>query len=240
MFLLVAVEEESLQELVFEISERKNDLKELCIFLLDKKPTLIGFNNLAYDNLIVEFIKNNYKKWLTHYKNGRYDIITDLIKKESDRIIESTYIPYTSGIDIFKVNHYDNKNRRCSLKYIQATTNWRNVQDSPIGFNELVVDYDSVIEYCRNDVLSTYSIYSDMKKNDVFSIRKRLSEIYGVDFTNYNNSKIGEKIIIHELAKKLELSEADLLDLRTSRSSIIIKDLLFDIYNFQSTEFNLI
>ena len=46
---------------IFEISEERNDIKELIEFLIEFKGYLITFNGIYYDTVVLKHIRDNYK-----------------------------------------------------------------------------------------------------------------------------------------------------------------------------------
>ena len=98
------------ESLIFEISDRKNEIDKLRAFLYSNNLKLIGFNNLNFDYPVLHnSILSNNKEWTSQE-----------IYKEVEKIINAQYssiwdkdvkIPQ---LDLYKIWHYDNKNKRTS------------------------------------------------------------------------------------------------------------------------------
>ena len=64
-------------------------------------------------------------------------------------------------LDVFKLNHWDNPAKRSSLKWIQYSMDWMNIQDMPIHHGTVISTTEqlrTIISYCINDVRSTKQI----------------------------------------------------------------------------------
>ena len=65
-----------------------------------------------------------------------------------------------------------------------------------------------------------------------------MSSIYGLDFTNANDVKIGEEILIDALSKKLNTKREVIKKKRTRRSIMKIQEIIVSYISFLSVEFN--
>lgn len=87
---------------VFEISEWRNDWEVLNHFLKTEVEALKGYNNISFDNQIIEYIWNSEKT-------------AEQISAFSQKVIDSKYPIYNTShlfnLDIYKILHLDNKNR---------------------------------------------------------------------------------------------------------------------------------
>ena len=93
----------------FEISDRINDIDKLRKFL-KLKPASIGYNNINFDYPVLHntILKNN-KNWTA---NEIYLEVQKIIESEYSAIKDwDVKIPQ---LDLFKIWHYDNKNKRTS------------------------------------------------------------------------------------------------------------------------------
>lgn len=100
----------------FIIHNEVNQLEEYVQFLLNDCEIMIGYNNINYDYPLLHFILTNYKRW----KNYPTYKILQLLYDKSQEIIESEYssIPQKNvkikQVDLYRIHHFDNKNRRTS------------------------------------------------------------------------------------------------------------------------------
>jgi DNA polymerase elongation subunit (family B) len=109
-------------------------------------------------------------------------------------------------IDLFRVNHYDNKNRRVSLKRLEFEMDLENIEEMPIHHRKNMSDedIDLVREYCYNDVFATYQFYKVTtgdtnhplyKGNNQIELRQDIEAEFGIPCMNYSDSKIGDEMI---------------------------------------------
>lgn len=109
-FLIVFKDYKTKQFDCFEISDRINELLELREYLYNhRNTTLVGFNFDGYDYPVL------------HDSVLKYDSLTPYqIKNISDKVINTKYSSIRQKerlltyIDLFKVWHYDNKNKATS------------------------------------------------------------------------------------------------------------------------------
>lgn len=100
---------------VFVIHTSRNDIKEYIAYL-EQCKIMIGFNNLNYDYPMLHYILLN-KQVLINLSPNR---INELLYQESQRIINLEYSEikrdnmFIPQIDLYRVWHFDNKNRRMS------------------------------------------------------------------------------------------------------------------------------
>ena len=120
---------------MFEISDWRNDSRELVAFLQYLKNTnarLVGFNNLGFDYPVLH----------TLIRMGQSDAYT--LYQKAQAVIESqdddeskwahqinTSDRYVEQIDLFKIHHFDNKARATSLKAIEFNMRSGSIEDLP-------------------------------------------------------------------------------------------------------------
>lgn len=188
-------------ELVFEISDRKNEQSQLIDFVFNlgrSKARGVGFNNLAFDYPVLHYVVNApgctleqiYAKAQSQIKpEGQWpEIIWD-----RDQIFEQ--------IDLYKIHHFDNKARRTSLKALEVGMQSRNVKDLPYPVGMVLNDQqkDVLIDYNKHDVRETLKFY--VRSLDKIHFREELTTQYGRNFMNHADTKIGKDIFVHELEK---------------------------------------
>ena len=88
--------------------------------------------------------------------------------------------------------HYNSKSKRTSLKDLQFALRMKNIEEMPIPYykecNES--DIDLVVEYCKNDVYTTYQFYlASLGKTDYpiyknknkLALRKELNKMFRIN-----------------------------------------------------------
>lgn len=230
---------------VFEISDRKDERQQLLSFLRKlyiEKARLVGFNCVGFDYPVLHyFLKNQqcsvyslYKKAMSIIESDEDDKFANLVKP-SDVLIPQ--------IDLYKIHHFDNRARSCSLKMIEFNSRSDTIEDLPfdVGINLNDAQKDTLIEYNKHDTIKTVDFYYDTLPKIKF--RENLTKQYGRDFMNHNDTKIGKDYFIMRLEEKNPTACYELVGKRrvmkqTKRSSIAIKDCIFNYIKFQRPEFN--
>ncbi len=247
-FLYLGIDTKSNQIIEFVIFGARNDLREFCKHLRSLKGQ-IGFNNLNYDSQVCQFILNNESMWLELEYTA--DQITEEVFKFSQETINrsdvgfpvySEYKLYTKQLDLYKMHHFDNRAKVQSLKGLQCNLNWRMCQEMPIDFNSRITEaqLQMVIDYCRNDILSTQRFYDDKKSKEEIETRKGLAKSYGFDhrIMNWSNSKIGAELVLKFYCEHTGKNPKDVRKERTMRDEIALKDCIPDYIKFRTPEFN--
>lgn len=214
--------------LEFEISDRKNEIKELREFL-DSKIALIGFNNINFDYPVLHnTILSNNNNWTPE---DIYKEVENIINSEYSSIWDNkTKIPQ---LDLYKIWHYDNKNRRTSLKWLEFAMRMENIEDLPYSPGSTLTNTqkDEVISYCRNDILATEMFYNASEKH--ISIRSFYTKKEGINLMNCSETKIAKEIFSKYLSREMGISNKELKKLRTYRGSVKLEDVIFDYIKFE-------
>lgn len=235
----------------YVIHEKRNNISKL-IKHLNKLKGQIGFNNVNFDYPIIHYILKCYNEWINcNYKDQNEIIITD-IYQEAQRIIEeqnkqsfniSVAIKQSEvlipQLDLFKLWHYNNKDRSQSLKGLEIAMNYPNVMDMPIFHDRediSIEEVPSILEYNLNDVMATYEFYKLSK--DKISLRRDLNTKYNLKCINFPDSKIGEQLVLKLYCEATGLNIWDVKKLRSNRLKIALKECIFDYIKFHSEEFN--
>ena len=170
-----------------------------------------------------------------------YGYAQDTIER-SNRGEFADHAPYKlkiRQIDLFKMNHWDNKAKMSSLKWIQYSMDWENVEEMPHPFNKPVEDdetLEKVVQYCINDVQSTKRIFGLSKEQIV--LRQQLTKEYGIDLYSASEPRISKELFLHFLSQKLNMDKAEIKRLRTKRDYIVLADCVLPYVKFQTPEFN--
>lgn len=232
----------------FVVSPLRNDYEAFIKFLEDSitnKEYHISYNGLSFDAQVTHWILDHK---LEFSKMAAPDI-AKAIHGYAQYVIDKSrkgefhdYSPWKMSIkqiDIFKMNHWDNPAKSSSLKWIQYSMDWYNVEEMPIHHNTPVTtqaDLDMVISYCWNDVKSTKNIFH-LSKEQVL-LRKSLSEEYDIDLLSASEPRISKELFAHFLTKKLNISKKDLKEKRTYRQHIVLNECILPYIQFKTPEFN--
>lgn len=234
------------EQKIFVAHEDRNDFKEFIEFLetnISNKERHISYNGLGFDAQITEYIlelKNNWEEYSAKEITFEiYKLAQHVIDKQSNREFLDYYeynmqIPQ---IDVFKLNHWDNAAKRSSLKWIQFSMRWENLQDMPIHHSENIYDkkdLDMIIEYCINDVKSTKEIFN--RSIDQIKLRKSLTDQYKINLYNASEPKISKELFLYFLTKKTGWKKNDIKYSNTIRESIVVKKILLPYIDFKNKQ----
>ena len=212
----------------FEISDRYNDIRILRVFLLEEVAGLIGFNNLEFDYPVLHnSILKNDKIW------GSYDIYKEveiIIKNKYSSIWDNQII--IPQLDLFKIWHYDNKNKSTSLKWLEFAMRWSNLEELPYEVGKILTydEMEHIKTYCRNDINATEQFYLKSLKH--ISIRDFYTKQEGMNLMNASEIRMSKAIFGKYLAKEMKINVKTLNQMRTERYSVDIRDVIFDYIKF--------
>lgn len=218
---------------VFIISKTKDERKELFNFLNNEVAGLIGYNCIHFDSQIIEYLYRNPNCTAIEIKNYA-QIITSSEDRFPDVSEWKLRIPH---LDLFKINHFDNKNRRTGLKWCEFMMDLDNIEDIPSqgeGFNW----EEQVLSYNMNDCIATKELY--IRTIPMIEIRKKLKKKYNLNCLNYSNTKIGSELLLKIYCEKTKKNIKDIKSMRTYRSSMKGSEIVFDYIKFKSQEFNIL
>ena len=241
----------------FEISCRKNQLDELVEFFhtvntdytfgdlyttkiqLNTDKLFCGYNNLHYDNSIINYIIDYYI--VMKYKGYR-DIcrsifnLSKIITTSSEDDIKAwskwKYMICFDSFDILTML-YSNK-LRVSLKEIQVTMQYKNVQEFVTDWQADLPEnqIDSMIEYNINDVNSTEELLNRCKKD--VDLRLAIEDEYGVRVLSKDGVNIGMKILTQKYLEKTGLTWYDIKDLRSPMDVIPLSKVILPFIKYDS------
>lgn len=241
----------------FEISERKNQLRELVKFFkqVDKYITwgdyyttninipaniiFCGYNNLHYDNPIINYIIE-YEDKLMQYNipticSSIFNLSKTITTSSEDNIDAWKHWKYQIWFDTFDILTmlYSNK-LRVGLKEIQVTMQYPNVQEFVCNWTKPLPleDFDSMIDYNINDIESTSELLNRCKKD--IDLRIAIEDEYGVRVLSKDGVNIGMKILTQKYLEKTGLTWWDIKDLRSPMSVIPLKDVILPFIKYDS------
>lgn len=234
------------EQKIFVIHRLRNDLPELVEFLQQNKKNKewhISFNGLAFDSQITEFIMRESKRLLTMLPD---DVAKAIYEKAQETIQKSNnneFVKYPEWmlqigqIDVFKLNHWDNPQRRSSLKWLQFAMDWPNVQDMPIHHSyhvKTMSEIELIVSYCINDVKSTKKLM--LLSKPLLDVRSSIKKKYGLKCYSYSNTKLGSELLLKLYCQATGQEPREVKQYRTYREGINIKDVMFPYIEFQSLD----
>ncbi len=228
----------------FVIHNSRNDFANYIKFLQNDVGGLVGFNNINYDYPILHYILTELANSEIIHNNIK--LLTHLIYTKSSELINNEDkfkgIPewqwLIPQLDLYRINHFDNKAKRTSLKDVEIEIQFPNVISCPFDENHIVMDDEvqQILNYNLNDVEATYEFYLLMK--DEIQMRKDFSKEYSINLINANEPKIGSEIFAKILSEQMMIPIKNLKQMRTYRKGIVLNDCILPNIRFQSKEFN--
>ena len=241
----------------FEISPRVNQLKELVTFFkqvdkplswgdyyttssfIDSQFLFCGYNNLHYDNPVINYIIE-YEDKLLRYNTATicksiFNLSKTITMSTEDNIDKWKHWKYQIWFDSFDLLTmlYSNK-LRVSLKELQVTMEYPNVQEFVADWDKPLPlkDFDSMIQYNINDIESTTELLNRCKKD--IDLRISIEDEYGVRVLSKDGVNIGMKILTQKYLEKTGLTWNQIKDLRSPMDYIPLKDVILPFIKYDS------
>lgn len=220
----------------FELSNRKNNLVDLVPLFLDKRYIFCGYNNIHYDNPIVNFIIE-YKETLK--KSTRLDIEYNLfqlsqtiIKGDLEKWKRWKYANNFETLDLLTMLF--SQKLRVGLKEMQVTMKHSNVQEYDGDFEAPIPEEDipKMIQYNINDVNSTEELLYRCE-NDI-KLRLNIEEEYGIKALNKDGVNLGMEILKTKYLEKTHKTWNDIKDLRSPCDKIALNEIILPFIKFDN------
>lgn len=247
LFLLCGVDADSDKKFHFLLWKDRNDLDKLYKFLeycVEQQITHITFNGLAFDSQILQWLLDNKVKFINLYTSE----IINLIYKKSQEIIQRSnmgewqdYPEWKLRIpqqDIFKLNHWDNMAKSASLKWLQCSIDWPNLEDMPYSHTHYVENEgqaNEIINYCYNDCFATKKVF-ELSKEGV-ELRRDLTNEYGINLNSASEMRMSKELFLHFLNQKTGIEKKELKKYSTDRQIIEVEKILLPYIHFERQEF---
>lgn len=199
----------------FEIGRYNDDLYAFIKFIEENSSDsyFVSYNGLSFDSQVIMMILKYYHEW--YGKSGVE--VAGIIAEYAGKTIENSnyglfpmyreWELFGTQIDLFKLLHFDNKNRMIGLKTVENELCFENVLENPVDFRKTgltIEEVEIMRDYCLNDVKATYELllvtigdtdHPEYKDNNQIQIRLDIQEEFGIKCLNYSDSKIGDEII---------------------------------------------
>lgn len=240
---------------IFMIGLLHNDLQRFYEYLRKGNIRQIGYNNLRFDSQVCQYILENAQYWLRH--NYTPSEIAGEIYKYVQSVIDkqnsgewSDYPEWKLAnpqLDLFKIWHFDNRAKLTSLKWIQFSMDWYDLRDMPIDHGTDIKESDikSIIEYCKNDVLSTLAFLDITigktnlplyKGKNKLQLRRDIQSEFEIECLNFNDVKIGDELNKKGYLELTGLSKYDLKDMKVKETEFTFEDCIPDYITFKTFE----
>lgn len=209
--------------------------------------TFVTFNGINFDMQVLHY----YYEWCSQKVDPLYTLETSEIIRylydEAQRVInipeEERYkflIPekdfFAPTIDVYKQKHYDRPAKATSLKWVQFTMQYPNVEDMPIEHDEHITkdDIETVLEYCWNDVDSTYEFFDRIKFET--DLRYNLSVDYKLNLINASEPRMAREVFGKYLCDEMGITYQELRTMKTIRKFVKFKEIIFPYVKFYTPQ----
>jgi hypothetical protein len=255
MFLVGVYEPDTDMYYEFEISEGHNEIDSLVRFMETHNDYYwVGYNNIRFDSQVIEWIYKNYEQW---HDLPALDICAKIAQKAADIIHDANYDVFPEykehelsfkQLDVFKINHYDNKNRMVSLKRLEFEMDYENIEEMPIHHTKTdMTEQERALtrEYCKNDVMATYEFYKITtgdtnhplyKGNNQIELRLDIQEEFGIPCLNFSDSKIGDEMIKKYYMQEKGIEYNELPRKGLFRKTIDVKNCIASYVDFETDQ----
>ena len=216
----------------FIINENTNNIEQIVAFLKQKDVLFIGHNLIGYDNIMLNYLLKyvnalNAEKGLIVCKKLKE--INDLIinKKHNDKwdsrlkdLITTKEFNFIDTLSI--MNTVD----RIGIKQASVNLKYHNVQDLPYEPDKFLTltEQQEVIDYCFNDCEIGILLYESKRKD--LELRKDVSDRYGLNVMNSNDTAIAKKILSKYYSEYTKLPEFDFKDLRSYNKPFFLEEIM--------------
>lgn len=226
------------EELIkFECSVCKNEMEEMCKFFLQPDICLVGYNNIHYDNPIINYC-------IEYFSNSKYTYdkicmsifnLSTIITKDKENIDKWKRWKYANNfytLDLLTMLY--SQALRVSLKEMQVTMMYKNVQEFncnwqiPLATTEI----DSMIDYNINDVMSTYELLKRCEKD--IKLRLDIEDQYNIKCLSKDGVNIGMQILAEEYMRKTGISWNILKDLRSPADTINLNEIILPFIKYDT------
>lgn len=198
----------------YEVSYRRNDLDAMVKHLRENSyDAVVTYNGAKFDLQVLQYILDNHEQWydLTWKQicSKVYQFVQEMISNQDYNILPPYKEQYMDikTVDLFLISHYDNENKRTSLKWCMYSMDMdielMDTDHSKEGLTE--EEIEETVRYWKNDIEATCELYNyllgeckhpDYKGKNKIQLRMDLIEEYKLPWSaiNWNDVKIGDEL----------------------------------------------
>lgn len=199
----------------FEISRRKNQLKEIKEFLSSAKY-LIGFNSIYFDNIVLQcMIENNIDDVSEIYALSQLVINQEHRYEEFKPYKKYSYWKSIQSIDLFAYwSRMLRLSKKMSLKYFAVNLD-EEVLEMPIhhtATNLSDEQMDLILQYNINDCFVTKKLAKKLKEE--INLRINIRNDYKLECLSWDAPRIASEILLDSYCK---IAKKDKFEMRNNR-----------------------
>lgn len=221
----------------FECSIRKNNIEDMCKFFLYSDVYFVGYNNIHYDNPIINYCIEYFSNSSYAYDRICESIfnLSKIITSEKDNIDKWKKWKYAKNfltLDLLTMLY--SQALRVSLKEMQVTMMYKNVQEFNCDWQAPLSQFeiDDMIEYNINDVMSTTELLKQCTKD--IDVRVDIENKFNIDCLSKDGVGTGVELLKYEYLQKTNESWWELKDKRSPMDWIPLKDVILPRISFKN------
>ncbi len=227
----------------WEISEFRDDRRALIewfTYLSRTQTPMIGFFSLEFDYPVIHYIMQHPNATVAEiYARSMEIIAAQGENRFANQIWQDNR--FAPQIDLFKINHFDNRAKTTSLKALEINMRSQMVVNMPVEVGTYLTKQQI------DQLLIPYNIRdtSETKKFAHFcmsaiNFRIGLMEQIKGDVLNFNDTKIGSKLLEQRIGEDIcyDTSSGRKRPRQTIRTRIALGDIIFPYIKFEHPEFD--
>lgn len=245
----------------FRINKWENNLYAFLKFADENKDYFwVGYNNISFDNQVLEFVIRNHDNWVDKTSleicSTVAEFAQDAIQRQNYRMPVRYFEEFLTlpPLDLMRIHHFDNEAKRTSLKWLEFMMDLEDIETAPIPYSKIGLTKDDCVlitRYCKNDVRATHILWLytiGEVDNEIYrgknKIQERLDIIQKFGLSpralNWSDTKIGDELNLLGYTKLTGKTRKDVYAAKKSRK---YKKLTFgmcipDYVHFETPEFN--
>lgn len=224
---------------VFEISPRRVDIQGLVTFFYEDYY-FVGYNNIHYDNPILNYIIMLYNKYYFNSYSTReltesvFRMSQLVIDKNSDFDLWKEYKYARNFLSIDLLTMLYSKALRVSLKEMQVTMQYKNVEEFVVDWHQDLPekDIDRLISYNINDVESTEELLYRCK--DLLELRIETEKDFGLPCLSLDRVNLGDRLLQLKVMEKTGLNKKQLENMKSPANYVDLEKVIFPWIKFES------
>lgn len=210
---------------LFSLFGNRNDINELEEFL-DDEIVIVGYNNLFYDNPVMQYLLQNKKA--KSILADLFEFSSDIINSDRGNFYNSSVKKYQNTktkytqIDMMKIIEISGV--APSLKQAGINLKSKKIQDLPLPYDHHVTqdEAETIYKYNLNDVLISEALFYEILPR--IELREKLKDIFHVDLMNASDSKMADRLLEKFYVEELHADMSVVRNLRTSREQFMLRD----------------
>lgn len=226
--------------IVYEISHRIKDVvveaQAMVDTFRDERFLFCGYNNIHYDNPIMNFIIAN----VGTIPNDHLRVCAAIFKLSNTIVTSENSEPWkqwkygTTFATLDLLTMLFSQKLRVGLKEMQVTMQFHNVQEYEGDFNDYLPDEEipKMLGYNLNDVESTEELLNRCKKD--IDLRIGIQQEFGIDVLSKDGMSIGTEILKTKYLEKTGKQWWDIKDLRSPCDVIDLSQVIFPFIKFET------